>query len=528
MRCERCGFDFDANLGRCPKCNASVEFSGNTMFYQKAKETHVSFFNTVFSGVFKKHPAGTAAKIFAAGTPETTPAPDRMFAVWQKPWLYSRFLLAGIIFSAAFLFISPEALGVFGSIIFPFAVLMFIWEMNIPRDISFIKVIIYFAIGGVLSIGLAIAFQWIFTDYDAPFAAFVEEPAKLIITLIIMHRVKPKYGFGGMLIGAAVGAGFAAFETAQYVLYEGDIYVGTLILRSLLAIGGHVTWAAIAGAAAALGRKGKATGFGYFKYPLFYGCFLADVFMHFNWNGGWMYFFDVDEEGLVGFGLIIVLCVAAVALLFVMTNLCLKQVVSAYDEARSQTLNRRLQASEPAPAAPVYTPASAPAYAPAPAPAYDPAPAPAAPAYTPAPAPVNEPAPAPAAPVYAPAPAFADVPSNSGVPAGEPASIATPQAVPKTAVIRSDYLNVEKPVDKVIKIGRDSSFCDIVFPMDTAGVSRKHCAVMASPEGIVYVMDLGSSVGTFLSNGRKLSPNEWTAVDGGFYVASEKYTFTIK
>jgi pSer/pThr/pTyr-binding forkhead associated (FHA) protein len=84
------------------------------------------------------------------------------------------------------------------------------------------------------------------------------------------------------------------------------------------------------------------------------------------------------------------------------------------------------------------------------------------------------------------------------------------------------------PLDKTITIGRDPSVCNIVFPTDTAGISRRHCCVAASPDGTVYVMDMGSSEGTFLPGGRKLNPNEWTAIDGSFFVASEAYTFTVQ
>lgn len=94
--------------------------------------------------------------------------------------------------------------------------------------------------------------------------------------------------------------------------------------------------------------------------------------------------------------------------------------------------------------------------------------------------------------------------------------------------IKCDYLNIERPIDKVINIGRDSSCCDIIFPADTAGVSRKHCAVMVSPQGTVFVMDLGSSNGTFLPGVGKITPNEWIPVSESFYIATEKYSFAIQ
>ena len=333
MRCEKCGNDFDAELGRCPKCGASVEFSGNTKFFQRAKESHVRF-REIFSGTFKRHPAGTAGKIFAAGTPETTPTPDKMLAVWQRPWLYSRFLLVGIAFVIISLFTVTPVMWSFGSLVLPFAMLMFIWEMNIPRDISFVKVLAYFAVGGMLSILFTLILS-IFFDYDAPIAAFVEEPAKLFVTLILISRTKPKYGFGGMLIGAAVGTGFEVFENISYVFAQGNDAEMFLVflMRSIMALGGHIVWAAIAGAAVVLSndKRGKAA---FLRSPLFYGCFFAGIFLHFTWNGGLIYLFELSDFACV-VTVPLLVTVAGLAILFLLMNKCLKQVVKAYDDARA-------------------------------------------------------------------------------------------------------------------------------------------------------------------------------------------------
>ena len=82
----------------------------------------------------------------------------------------------------------------------------------------------------------------------------------------------------GMLIGASVGAGFAAFESAGYALqplmqffqYSGfaaaygqmldeqqmhDAIHQSIFLRGFLAPGGHVAWAAISGAAIVITAK---------------------------------------------------------------------------------------------------------------------------------------------------------------------------------------------------------------------------------------------------------------------------------
>ncbi|MFK9090737.1 PrsW family glutamic-type intramembrane protease [Bacillus salipaludis] len=45
-----------------------------------------------------------------------------------------------------------------------------------------------------------------------------EELAKAVTVIYFVRRLKYKYILNGLLLGAAVGAGFAAFETAGYAL----------------------------------------------------------------------------------------------------------------------------------------------------------------------------------------------------------------------------------------------------------------------------------------------------------------------
>ena len=83
----------------------------------------------------------------------------------------------------------------------------------------------------------------------------VEEAAKAVIVAIFLFKSKKsKYILNGLLVGAAVGAGFAAFETAGYILRYGlsgglQTMLEIIKLRGFLAPGGHVAWAAIEGAA---------------------------------------------------------------------------------------------------------------------------------------------------------------------------------------------------------------------------------------------------------------------------------------
>lgn len=79
-----------------------------------------------------------------------------------------------------------------------------------------------------------------------------------------------------------------------------------------------------------------------------------------------------------------------------------------------------------------------------------------------------------------------------------------------------------------VRLGRDQSRCDIVYPADTQGVSGNHCMV-AVKDGQVYIMDLGSTYGTFLTGGRRLAANETVAVPVGEVISlgSERESFRI-
>ena len=77
-------------------------------------------------------------------------------------------------------------------------------------------------------------------------------------------------------------------------------------------------------------------------------------------------------------------------------------------------------------------------------------------------------------------------------------------------------------------LGRDPERCGVVFPADTPGVSGRHCAVWFD-NGSVYIKDLGSTHGTFLTPGRRLAANQAVQVRPGeaFFLGSQEQSFVI-
>ncbi len=229
----------------------SQQFGGNTVFYQKAANSTLTL-RDVFSDVFKKHNKQDGERLFIAGTSTSTPNESEMLCEWKKPWVFFRVLVVG--FGLLLLLKIMTAMGfsqyayipdiIIQAAIIPVAVLLFYWEMNIPRNIPIYDVILILLVGGALSMILSGVLISMFMSQHTPaqFYAFVEEPGKLAAACIFLRKPKYRYTLNGVLIGGAVGCGFAVTETIGYYLMNGG---HTLIIRGLLSPGGHVLYAAL-------------------------------------------------------------------------------------------------------------------------------------------------------------------------------------------------------------------------------------------------------------------------------------------
>jgi len=163
-------------------------------------------------------------------------------------------------------------------------------------------------------------------EWQASLAGPVEEAAKLAAVLLMVRGVKYRYTLNGLLFGAAVGVGFAMFESAGYALREflssfavalgngtlelarsgsltdeafhGGVYLNSLkpavaklneviVLRGMLAPFGHVAYSAIA-----VGALWRIKGANIFSWKMlsdtrFLKLFAVAVALHAFWNSPW-------------------------------------------------------------------------------------------------------------------------------------------------------------------------------------------------------------------------------------------------
>lgn len=83
-------------------------------------------------------------------------------------------------------------------------------------------------------------------------------------------------------------------------------------------------------------------------------------------------------------------------------------------------------------------------------------------------------------------------------------------------------------VTPLLRLGRDPARCDFVYPAGTQGVSGLHCMLLYR-NGELYIQDLGSTYGTFLSSGVRIAPNQPVPLQVGdtFSLGSPQETFVI-
>ena len=190
----------------------------------------------LFSDSLKKHSRQDMEYAMIAGTSMDSATESNMLQKWRKPWLFRAILIGGIAISFIIFAIVYACIQLFEishiaalnllfvivpPIVVPFALMVFFWELNVPRNISIYQLLGYFMVGGMLSILATLIVDIVAPQGAASLAPFSEEPGKLIVAALLIklfgsNKNRKVYGITGLVIGAAVGAGFGGFESAQY------------------------------------------------------------------------------------------------------------------------------------------------------------------------------------------------------------------------------------------------------------------------------------------------------------------------
>ena len=253
----------------------------------------------MFSQTFQRRTAAEMEDYLIVGTQRTTPQLFELETGWPKPWLFARFLLFfGLIhlgFSLGYLKFHNEALLpgliLMGTFAAPLATLTLFFELNTPRNVSVYRLVILLSLGGLVSMLLSLVgysisgLDWL----GSCNAGIIEEVGKLGALILIAQAPRYRFILNGMLFGAAVGAGFGAFESAGVALHilahnGAPPMLADIALRGMLAPLTHVAWTAMVGAALWRAKKGTTITRSTLAEPQFFKVFLLAVLLHMLWN----------------------------------------------------------------------------------------------------------------------------------------------------------------------------------------------------------------------------------------------------
>lgn len=409
MYCPRCGSEVPQGASFCARCGwkvgtspeaGSAQSTGSaanasdiahgavSSVTDKLNEMaggtgHVELkFSNFFDAVPKHHTSDEAAELFACGSPSTTPRLSEVVSEWPHPWLWSRVLVV-LVVAAFVLYLFSSYLsnsnGLPGFIFIasaatPLAALVFFFETNAFRDLGFGEVLKVFLIGGAASLVITQLLDEVVPSGAGDLGpslltGVVEECAKFLIVAIVLVRSKKKvHILSALLIGAAVGAGFAIFESAGYafrtflasgletVLTDPNLFasweqqasqysnvttqitllleyvykngfpsmMNTIVLRGALGFGGHVAWAAVEGGALALVAYDRPAKWGDLASPRFLKFAVICIVLHGIWDAT-VPVLDSIDLGFPGGPKYLILIAAVWVVIYVLLNRGLEQ-----------------------------------------------------------------------------------------------------------------------------------------------------------------------------------------------------------
>ncbi len=246
--------------------------------------------------------------LFIVGTETTTPSLAAIPAGWPTPRVFWRIFAVAV---AAYILLQMglrqfgnlnflPGMIVIGAFVVPLSVVVLFFELNTPRNVSVYQVAKMIFFGGALSLFVTMIVGWII-PFDgvgalipAMLTGVVEEVGKALVLLIIVGSARYPFQLNGLLFGAAVGAGFAGFESAGYAFQmalSGESLAAassgaslSILIRGLLAPGGHVIWTAMVAAAIWKVKGGGPFQIGQLFHPVVFRRFVTAVILHGLWD----------------------------------------------------------------------------------------------------------------------------------------------------------------------------------------------------------------------------------------------------
>jgi RsiW-degrading membrane proteinase PrsW (M82 family) len=228
-----------------------------------------------------------------------------------------------------------------GNFLIPVVFVAFLYDHQHISALDPITIAASFCIGGVLGvIGSSVLESLLLPIASNPtnglsfgsalLVGLIEEGCKILAVIILARRMPHTSQMDGLLLGGAVGMGFAALESTGYaftafLLARGHIEasIATTVVRGLVAPFGHGIWSALLGAI--LFRESTPGRFR-FNLPVILMYLFVSI-LHALWDGSPLAIYLLIPPGIpVSLSTIILCIVGVVALLIVYRQSLIRQM----------------------------------------------------------------------------------------------------------------------------------------------------------------------------------------------------------
>ena len=430
--------------------------------------------SNMFSGFNSVKTKEEKERQFMSGLPGNVPYESDMIQEWTPPFLFYKFFIYSLvmlvlIFVCGYMYGFGKALLVSAApYMIPVTILIFIWELNIPRNISVMDLLYIAVFSGITSYFVIFFVQDVtgfgYTDTSVFAVPLLTVVAKTLLVCIFLRKKSRGYGLNGLAVGAAVGAGYAILTLADdmYYLaeYAGEItgIMGLIVVRFVMVLGGDIIWTAAIGAALALAKGKETLKIRHLGNSLFLICLIGTYLMEALWNYDITDLFSRFADSSVAVGIYtflyiyqgknILLLILSWALFFFVARKGVEQALEIAQQAKADKgkWDSKIAAN--------YS-------------------------------------------------GKVDIYGVSGMHAGKKFAGGAGTLV----------------------FGRDKS-CGVRFAEDAKGISSLHCEIRKQGDHYVLI-DKNSSYGTFLKDGKRLEPGKPYVLQDGmeFYLASEENAY---
>lgn len=264
MRCPHC-YSEVPDGATCARCGQPLHHDVNDAFYAQAEKERIGL-KDLFSQAFRRHARGAA---FQALTRQPV-SPAEALERWQKPWLFVRLL--GILFLLTVLNVVAWDYRVamtgtayvyayfWACCVIPFTLMFFLWELDMFTGFSVFEAFGLALAGGVscLVVSLPIQNALAAAGSGMVLRTFADHVILLLMAVALMSFGRKRmYGLSGMVMGAAIGAGFTVLQLFRDAVLQSSSASYAFAPGVESFFGNHSLWLAASLGALCLRTKGE-------------------------------------------------------------------------------------------------------------------------------------------------------------------------------------------------------------------------------------------------------------------------------